>query len=97
MNAGRLTLRDPLIPKFKQRSQRKSARAPRTTADTTVSGAPGSVLRPQREGSSDMERALLHPATSQEAGEHGAGNDPCEAGFLELRAPDAGERQDPRS
>lgn len=85
------------MPKRKPVPSRKAARAPQEGGEQSDSAAPKTVLRPQREGSSDMERALPHPSTSQETGEHAAGDEPGVAGFLEPRAPDAGERQDPPS
>lgn len=92
MNADRLTLRDPLMPKRKPRSQRKSARAPSTTADATVSGDPGSVLRPQREGSSDMERAMSHSVISVQTSVHVSKDETDVAGFLEPGTPNDGVR-----
>jgi hypothetical protein len=85
------------MPKRKPDPSRKSARAPQEGGEQSDSAAPEAVLHPQRDGSSDMERALPHPVTSQETGKHRTGDEPSVAGFLEPRAPDAGESQDPPS
>ncbi|MDM7944098.1 MAG: hypothetical protein QUV35_15855 [Hydrogenophaga sp.] len=55
------------------------------------SGAPEATLRPQRTSSSDMERALPHPASSEETGDHGARDEPGVPGFLEPGTPEAGK------
>lgn len=71
---------------------RKPVRAPRGVSDALDSGAPEAILRPQRSGSSDMERAVPHPAISEETGAHGAGDEPGVTGFLEPPTPGAGAR-----
>jgi hypothetical protein len=84
------------MPKRKPFSSRRPAPAPQED-EQPDSVAPEATLRPRPAESSDMERALPHPAISQETGEHGAGDEPGVAGFLEPRAPDTGKRQDPPS
>lgn len=39
-----------------------------------------------------MERAVPHPAISEETGAHGAGDEPGVTGFLEPPTPGAGAR-----
>ena len=63
--------------------------------DALGSSAPEAMLRPQRTTSSDMERALPHPASSEETGGHGARDEPGVSGFLEPRTPDADAPQGP--
>lgn len=79
------------MPKRKPMSSRKPARVS-AGAEQPDGGAPEAVLRPQRAGSSDMERALPHRMTSEETGVHGAVDEPGVPGFLEPRAPDASAR-----
>ncbi|MDP3251684.1 MAG: hypothetical protein Q8M77_07205 [Hydrogenophaga sp.] len=81
------------MPKRKPQRSRKPGPVPR--ADAPFSDAPEAALRSQREQSSDMQRALPHPACSEETGEHGGRDEPGVPGFLEPRTTDAGARQDP--
>lgn len=57
--------------------------------------APEAALRPQRTTSSDMERALPHPASSEETGGHADRDEPGVPGYLGPRTPDADTPQGP--
>lgn len=73
----------------KRKPQPSPQRDPVPGSDALDSGAPEATLRPQRTSSSDMERALPHPASSEETGDHAARDEPGVPGFLEPGTPDA--------
>ncbi|QHE75045.1 hypothetical protein [Hydrogenophaga sp. PBL-H3] len=82
------------MPKRKPIHWRKPARALRED-EQPDNAAPEAALRPQRTASSDMERALPHPASSEETGGHTDRDDPGVSGFLEPGTPGADAPQSP--
>lgn len=79
----------------KRKPQPSPQRGPVPGSDALDSGAHEATLRPQRTTSSDMERALPHPASSEETGNHGARGEAGVSGFLEPGNPDADAPQGP--
>ena len=83
------------MPRRKPAPTRPPGPASGASPDAPDSGAPEAVLRPQRTSSSDMERALPHPASSEETGVHADRDEQGVPGYLEPRTPDADAPQGP--
>ncbi len=83
------------MPKRKPPPLRRRDLVAGGTPDAPGSGAPEAALRSQRTSSSDMERALPHPASSEETGGHADRDDPGVPGYLGPRRPDADAPQGP--
>lgn len=79
----------------KRKPQPSPQRGPVPGSDALDSGAPEATLRAQRTSSSDMERALPHPASSEETSGHDDRDEPGVPGYLEPRTPDADAPQGP--
>lgn len=81
------------MPRRKPQPSRQRGPVPGTGAPG--SGTPEAALRPQRTSSSDMERALPHPANSEETSGHDDRDEPGVPGYLEPRTPDVDAPQGP--